>query len=151
MDQAYREAKIGRVNYGDLLVRNTEACARSVFSRVITSDGTEASSPPEVRAVLVPKVIRVDSAFLSSTVLAYKLAKQKMSLTLALELSDRSGNTVWVNTYRSEHIDKIGAGRSWKSYSQRQFEHVIKDALRQAHDTILSSPEIRAFAKSFSQ
>jgi hypothetical protein len=133
-----------RVPFGPHLATNTANLARGVFSDVsVTSQGLEAPTTPGAMALLVPRLAYVDVSGNATS-----LGKSYLTMAIEWSLFDASKKLVWVDSYRAGLKGPVEGARGEKERTQRLWDAVLTDILRQTREGMLASPDIRRFCQS---
>lgn len=132
--------------YGEFLTLNTEECARAVFKTVLpTRASKEEPIASGAQAILAPRVTHFD--IISP---AWGCAGIVTTMGLECSLYDSTGKLIWVDTFKSECRGDVG-GVSVTENLQRRFCAMFKDIFGQADKALRASPEIREYARKYSQ
>ena len=127
--------------FGPHLVTNTVESTHAAFANLrVTESEVAASMSSGARALLIPRLIYVD--------LSGDLRKDPITMALEWTMLDSTRRLVWVGSFRSAIRTPAERVKGAKKQVQRRFDLVLEDLLKQSREAMLSSPEIRRFAKS---
>ncbi len=146
LSQELRDAKFERRGGGDTwliplgepLSENSAEVARHVFSDVVVSSSSSDSEIDGVDAILVPTMQ------LAATTFRSRGQDQATTVMFKWHLKDPAGNTIWVETIRSEA--KSGGLPFAKDGLKQRIQALNEDLFHKSFDAMNSSQEIREFA-----
>lgn len=128
------------IPFGPHLVTNTFKYARSTFDKVtVTSNAVAMPVASGAAGVLIPRLVYVD--------VSGDLKKDPLTMALEWTQLDSSKQLIWVDSFRSDLRGPVEQVKGTKAKVQRRFDIVLEDLLKQSRQAMLSSPEIREFAR----